>query len=147
MAVCYHPSHMFNLDDNVATYGDVSHLAQLDIHYNSQSILFFGNVFLGCLLPCLRQRIGTTYATCKVYLHQRNRFLLLLAGKNFCVHFFASICICCYWFSIAEFIYLSRNSLVFLHLRFSFKFCIKFTSSTAIIINKQDNFSFLEYKT
>lgn len=135
MAVCYHPSHMCNLDDNVANYGDVSHLAQLDIHHNSQSILFLGNVFLGCLLPCLCQRIGTTYTTRKVYLHQRNCFLLLLAGKRTHVlHLYTWL------FSLL------LTFIHFLQLSLSFEFCIKFTRNTAIIINKQDVCSCLEYK-
>ncbi|KAK6124417.1 hypothetical protein DH2020_041837 [Rehmannia glutinosa] len=82
VAVCCHPSDMFYLDDNVANYRDVSKLAQLDIHHHSEFIIFLGHVFLGRLLPRLRQRIGTAYATGEVYLHQRNCFLLFLAGNT-----------------------------------------------------------------
>ncbi|KAK4399063.1 Transmembrane proteinA [Sesamum angolense] len=71
MAVCY-PSHMFYLDGNVTNCWDVPQLAQLDVHHHSQPILFLGHVLLGCLLPCLRKRIGASYATGKVYLHQES---------------------------------------------------------------------------
>lgn len=53
-----------------------------------------------------------------------------------CIHLYMLLLVLNCWVYIFK-----RNSPAFLHLSFSFKFCIKITRSTAIIINKQDNFS------
>lgn len=68
--------------DNITDSWNISQLVELDIYHHSQHFSFIGSVFVGDILPCLCKRVGTSPASCKVPLHQRNRFLLLLAGDN-----------------------------------------------------------------
>lgn len=83
LAVCCRSPDMLPFYDNVTDSWNISHLGELDIHHDPQHFSFIGSEFVGDILPCLCKRVGTSQASCKVPVHQRNCFLLLLAGKVF----------------------------------------------------------------
>lgn len=83
MAICCRSPDMLLFYDNITDSWNISQLVELDIYHHSQHFSFIGSVFVGHILPCLCKRVGTSPASCKVPVHQRNRFLLLLAGKFF----------------------------------------------------------------
>lgn len=83
LAVCCHSPDMLLFYDNVTDSWNLSQLVELDIHHDSQRFSFIGSVFVGDILSCLCKRVGTSQASCKVPVHQRNCLLLLLAGKVF----------------------------------------------------------------
>lgn len=81
MAVCCYPPGVFHFDDYITAAWAVSDLVELGIHHHSQCFRVIGLVFSGGLLPCLCKRTGTTQTSGEIPVHQRNSFLLLLAGK------------------------------------------------------------------
>lgn len=81
VAVCCHPPSLFHFDDNITVTWAVPNLVELDIHHHSQHFCLVGVVFSGKILPCFCKGTGTTQATCKVLVHQRDCFLQLLAGN------------------------------------------------------------------
>lgn len=83
LAVCCHSPDMLLFYDNVTDSWNLSQLVELDIHHDSQRFSFIGYVFVGDIFSCLCKRVGTSQASCKVPVHQRNCLLLLLAGKVF----------------------------------------------------------------
>lgn len=91
VAVCHCPFCMLPFNDNITNSWNVSQLGQLDIFHHSQHLIFCGNVFIACLLPRLCKGAETTQATCKVYMHQRDSFLQLLAGLCFIFTFWQDV--------------------------------------------------------
>lgn len=81
MAVCCHPSSVLHFDDYTTASWVLSKLVELDNYHHSQYFCVLGIVFSGDILPCLCKGTGTTQTSSEISLHQRNRFLLLLAGK------------------------------------------------------------------